>query len=101
MKDYYQDANGEENDDNKKKKRKKERNDDEEMKDDFYRPQVRVNQKVIEFYRATDTSSVLKKSDMFKDMEFYIVNVDDLVVNKPYLEQRIVEHGGVVVQNLR
>jgi hypothetical protein len=43
---------------------------------------------------------VVKKSDMFKGMEFYIVNVDETVANKPYLESRIVEHGGKRVQNL-
>ncbi len=37
---------------------------------------------------------------MFKGMEFYIVNVDDSKANKPYLESRIVEHGGQRVQNL-
>jgi hypothetical protein len=52
---------------------------------------------VIEFYRATDTKDILKKSDMFKGMEFYIVNVDDTIANKPYLESRIAENGGVVV----
>ncbi len=31
---------------------------------------------------------------MFKGMEFYIVNVDDKVANKAFLESRIVEHGG-------
>jgi hypothetical protein len=30
-------------------------------------------------------------------MEFYIVNVDDNAANKPYLENRIVEHGGRIV----
>ena len=50
--------------------------------------------KLVEFYRETDTKDVVKKSDMFKGMEFYIVNVDDKVANKPFLESRIVEHGG-------
>ena len=57
--------------------------------------------KIIEFYRETDTNDVVKKSDMFKGMEFYIVNVDDQQANKPYLENRIAEHGGSRVQNLR
>ena len=52
------------------------------------------NQKLVEFYRETDTNEVVKKSDMFNGMEFYIVNVDDRIANKPYLESRIVEHGG-------
>lgn len=56
--------------------------------------------KVIDFYRETDTRDVLRKSDMFQGMEFYIVNVDDQIANKPYLESRIVEHGGKRVQNL-
>ena len=48
----------------------------------------------MEFYRETDTAEVVKKSEMFSGMEFYIVNVDEKVANKPYLESRIVEHGG-------
>lgn len=43
---------------------------------------------------------MVKKSEMFKGMEFYIVNVDEAIANKPYLESRIVEHGGKRVQNL-
>jgi len=43
---------------------------------------------------------VVKKSDMFSGMEFYIINVEDKVANKPFLESRIVEHGGRRVQNL-
>ena len=58
------------------------------------------NQKLVEFYRETDTAEVVKKSDMFLGMEFYIVNVDDKVANKPFLESRIVENGGRRVQNL-
>lgn len=34
---------------------------------------------------------------MFEEMEFYIVNVNDSVANKPYLEMRIAEHGGKLV----
>jgi hypothetical protein len=56
--------------------------------------------KIVEFYRETDTKDVIKKSEMFKGMEFYIVNVDEQVANKPFLESRIVEHGGKRVQNL-
>jgi|LauGreDrversion4_2_1035121.scaffolds.fasta_scaffold611266_1 hypothetical protein len=52
------------------------------------------NQKLVEFYRETDTADLIKKSDMFSGMEFYIVNVDERIANKPYLESRIVEHGG-------
>ena len=33
--------------------------------------------KLVEFYRETNTNEVIKKSDMFKGMEFYIVNVDE------------------------
>jgi len=43
----------------------------------------------VEFYRETDTNEVVKKSEMFKGMEFYIVNVDEAIANKPYLESRI------------
>ena len=50
--------------------------------------------KVVEFYREFDAKEVVKKSDMFKGMEFFIVNVDDKVANKPFLESRIAEHGG-------
>ena len=56
--------------------------------------------KVVDFYQEVDTKEVIKKSDMFKGMEFYIVNVDDKIANKAYLESRIVEHGGSRVQNL-
>jgi hypothetical protein len=38
---------------------------------------------------------------MFSGMEFYIVNVDPEKANKPYLESRIAENGGLVVQNMR
>ncbi len=55
---------------------------------------VKVNNKLVEFYRETDTTEVIKKSDMFSGMEFYIVNVDDSIANKPFLESRIVENGG-------
>ncbi len=61
---------------------------------------VKHHSKLVEFYRETDTNEVIKKSDMFHGMEFYIVNVDETVANKPYLESRIVEHGGRRVQNL-
>jgi DNA ligase-4 len=61
---------------------------------------VKFNNKIVEFYRETDTREVLRKSDMFEGMEFYIVNADDQVANKPYLESRIVENGGRRVQNL-
>ena len=50
--------------------------------------------KVVEFYWETDTNELVKKSNMFKGMEFCIINVDESVANKPYLESRIVEHGG-------
>lgn len=50
--------------------------------------------KVVEFYRETDIKEVVAKSEMFKGMEFCIINVDEAVANKPYLESRIVEHGG-------
>ena len=33
--------------------------------------------KVVEFFREADVKDVVKKSDMFKGMEFYIVNVND------------------------
>lgn len=61
---------------------------------------VRFNSKLVEFYRETDTADVVKKSDMFSGMEFYIVNIDEAIANKPQLESRIVENGGRRVQNL-
>lgn len=57
-------------------------------------PSRRRFNKVVEFYREFDAKEVVKKSDMFKGMEFFIVNVDDKVANKPFLESRIAEHGG-------
>jgi hypothetical protein len=66
---------------------------------EFQPSRVKFN-KIVEFYRETDTKDVIKKSEMFQGMEFYIVNVDESVANKPFLESRIVENGGRRVQNL-
>lgn len=70
--------------------------DEEEKKEFEWVPKVKYS-KLVEFYRETDTKDLIKKSDMFKGMEFYIVNVDNAVANKPFLESRIVEHGGTRV----
>ena len=64
-----------------------------------YQPKIKM-QKLVEFYRETDSKDLVIKSGMFKGMEFYIVNVDEKVANKPYLESRILENGGRRVQNL-
>ena len=78
-------------------KRKKKLNDDEDHNssddDKLWMPKAKFT-KLVEFYRETDVKDVVKKSEMFRGMEFYIVNVDDKVANKPFLESRIVEHGG-------
>lgn len=58
------------------------------------------NSRVVEFFRETDTKEIVRKSEMFQGIEFLVVNVDEGVCNKVYLESRIAEHGGKRVQNL-
>ena len=70
---------------------------EEEVKAGWEQPHPRMLQKVVEFYREVNTHDIVKKTDMFKSMEFYIVNVDDKVANKAFLESRIVENGGTRV----
>ncbi len=85
-----------ENEDEKRKRKRKLKSDGEgdEEEDKFdWQPKPKYT-KLVEFYRETDTKDVIKKSDMFKGMEFYIVNVDENIANKPFLESRIVENGG-------
>ena len=61
---------------------------------------AKIKQNVVEFYRETDTSDVKKTSDIFLGLEFYIVNTDESIASKPFLERLIVQHGGKKVQNL-
>lgn len=57
--------------------------------------------KVIDFYQPIQFDQKEILSDMFNDMEFYIVNVDDKYASKHRLEKIIAENGGFTTQNLR
>lgn len=46
--------------------------------------------KVVEFYRETDTSEVKQTSKIWSGFEFHIINDDDKLASKPYLEKMIV-----------
>ena len=55
-------------------------------------PHTVTGRKVVEFYRQATLTNLEVKSEIFKDLEFYIVNTDDSVKSKPSLERLIAEH---------
>ena len=54
---------------------------------------------VLVQYRDTDVTSISVVSNLFKNCEFYIVNNDNSLVTKNFLEEQIVKYGGAKVQN--
>ena len=58
---------------------------------------------VLPRFQDTDTSAVVIKSNIFRNCEFYVINVDEANetgLTKASLERYIVENGGAKVQNL-
>eukprot|EP01017_Pseudomicrothorax_dubius_P032816 TRINITY_DN4334_c0_g1_i4.p1 TRINITY_DN4334_c0_g1~~TRINITY_DN4334_c0_g1_i4.p1 ORF type:complete len:672 (+),score=145.76 TRINITY_DN4334_c0_g1_i4:1902-3917(+) len=48
-------------------------------------------------FADTDSSRVVRESNIFEECEFYVLNSDD--ASKSFLEELIVRHGGTKVQN--
>ena len=53
---------------------------------------------VLECYQSTDVSHVVKVSDIFKDLEFFVMNTDDSIATKAQLETLIAANGGKFTQ---
>ncbi|CAM4489495.1 hypothetical protein PO909_015241 [Leuciscus waleckii] len=53
---------------------------------------------VISHFKSQDLSAVAKETDMFEDVEFCVINGDD-VHSKAELEKGVARCGGIVVQN--
>ena len=65
---------------------------------------LNIKSKLVEYFQEPEVDEAelhgVASSDMFTGMEFYIVNTDEKVASKHFLETVIATNGGKRVQNL-